>query len=117
MDTYVYINIYIYIYIKPRCWDSDKAGLVPVLAPGWPPQKFKDFPILYKPLKIKFWDLGSITIFFAVKFREDWSNRDLCSSLVAHFQAFSLFFLIFGGGTPSQDYEKPILLLGGGTPP
>ena len=89
----------------------------PVYVGGGVPPQFNDFRILYKPLKIKFWDLGSITIFFAVKFREDWSNREVCSSLVAHFQAFSLFFLIFWGGTPSQDYEKPILLLGGGTPP
>ena len=58
---------------------------------GYPP-KFKDFPILYKPLKIKFWDLGSITIFVAVKFREDWSNREVCSSLVAHFHCFFFFW-------------------------
>ena len=83
---------------------------------GVPPE-FNDFRMLCKPSKIKFWGLGSITIFVAVKFREDWSNRDLCSSLVAHFQAFSLFFYYFCGGTPSQDHEKPILLLGGGTPP
>ena len=75
---------------------------------GWgSPPKFNDFRILYKPLKIKFWDLGSITIFFAVKFREDWSNRELCSSLVAHFQAFSLFFLIFWGVPPPKIMKNP----------
>ena len=65
------------------------------------PPKFNDFRILCKPLKIKFWDLGSITIFFAVKFREDWSNPEVCSSSVAHFLDFSCISGYFcQGSTP-----------------
>ena len=82
---------------------------------GYPP-KFKDFRILCKPLKIKFWALGRITIFFAVKFREDRSNREICSSLVVHFQAFS-DFSYFLGGYPPPKIMKNTFIVGWSLPP
>ena len=87
---------------------------------AWPyPPKFKDFWWFFdacKPWKSRFWGSVIITIFFTVKFREKWSNREVCSCSVAQFQAFSTFFLILGGCTPPR-LKRTFLSQGGVYPP
>ena len=76
---------------------------------GYPPWNL-DFPILHKPWFYWFWDPGSITIFFAVKFREEWSNREVCSLHTSLFQSifgFCINFLAFHGG-----FNPPWIRLG-----